>query len=152
MTYRLKQLAIFLIVIAVIGLASNQVFGMNATPFITKYTTKTGIVLYKYDFKNYFLNLKTNITSLTALKIDKPTTTWATTGDPLNLANLTTMFNWFLYAINWLLYPIRIGGYLLCNLFAILGLNINPQVNTPLYWFTGLAREMRDLIIPYVTY
>lgn len=150
MIYRLKQVAIILMFIGIIGVCLNMLFGYNTVSYIQTYYNEAGIKFYKYDFKSYIENIVTQIGNTARLELSKPTRTWETGEWGAITNDLALILDWLIFLVNIIVYPLRIGGYIIQNLWAILGITYDPDVVNGLDWLYELSYFLQNLQIPYV--
>lgn len=161
-----KVLIIFTM-IALIGVALNSMFGVagdySPISFITKEQIgETSLYWFKYDFHSYTSNISNTFSNFSILSLEFPKTEWQNTTASIVedefwavlLNDLSYIFNWIIFGINILLYPLRIGGYLLLNLLSIVGLNtqeiiLNNQAEG-LGWLVLLAKVLAEFQIPFI--
>ena len=150
MVKNIKTTIIFLILIGTIGIAINMIFGTGNVTYLSRFQVE-GVTYYKYDFHAYFENVTDNIQAVTELNLQLPTRTWINNLSWSSLANnLAIILDYIIFGLNILMYPFRIGGYIIINTWTILG--IKPQVDSasPIYWLYHLAEWMISLQIPYI--
>lgn len=149
----LYKLVLGTIIIGVIALGINTVFGNNTITYLT-YNEINGVGFYKYDFWNYVDNIRNTIQNTAQLELHTPTRTWIDNltgfGDLGN--NLALMLDWFIFANNILLYPLRVIFYVMQITMSIIGI---PTIdgtynNNPLKWLIDLTKFMTGLEIPFV--
>lgn len=147
-----KTLAIILIMIGTIGIALNMIFGSDSVSYLSV-DYVNNIKFYKYDFASYISNLRATLSQTTQLNLQTNPRTWQD-GSTLTwtalINDLAFILNYIIFAINILIYPFRIGGYILQNTWAILGLNSNMSGQNPIYWLWILSRVMTGLQIPMI--
>lgn len=104
-----------------------------------------GIEIYQIDLMKYIRSVESGIKSISTLTLEKPQMYFGI-GLVNRLINLT---NWLLLIINFLLYPLRLGGYLVLNVMAILGINTLEGHNHGLSWLINFANTLKDFTITY---
>ena len=149
----------FTIMIGVIALSFNTAFGNQTITYIEKirYTTgNTHFYYWKFTWWDYLYNVQLTTTDLSVLQFDMPTRTWDTMSNSFTWEalgnNLALILDYIIMAINILLYPLKIGSYLLRNILALLGINqdTNNQYNG-LAWLVIFVRDILSrIVIPYV--
>ena len=155
-----KKVMIGAIIIGVIAVAINTLFGNETIDFITKYRdTNSGIIYYKYNGLAYLNNIEMSLGNTAVLELKLVTKEWQDiTGTIVEEQfwaalgnNLAVMLDYIILGLNVLLYPIRIAGYFMLQLLAIIGLNVvKPNENGSLYWLIKLAEGLAKTQIPYV--
>ena len=150
----LKMVA-FTIVIGILALAINTAFGPQTIMFLEKeqitYGT-THFYMWKYNFWKYIANLQLATSDLSVLVFKVPDKQWNNNMDWNALGNnMLVMLNYLIMVINIMLYPFKIGAYLLQNLLALFG--INHDVNNARNGLAWLVRFVQEIIgeiaIPY---
>lgn len=145
--YRLKKFSILLMIIGVIGIALNTLFGYNTITYLEKVRIENGgLWYYKYNFSQYVSNLSQTFSNTTELNLNLPTRQW--TNDIIN--NLALMLDYIIVMINILLYPLRVGAYMLKCVLAIMGINMIDPPNTGIKWILDLITQIIPLQIPYI--
>lgn len=145
------------IILGMLGLGLNTLFGYNTVSFLVMQRTN-GILYYKYDIWNYLANIKNQIMSTTMLNLTMNPREWINTSASVldgqfwdaTWNNMAFMLNWIIFGLNILIFPARIGGYIASSTFAIIGLNTLTIENNPLGWLITLAEFLEGLQIPYV--
>ena len=134
-----KSIIIACIGIGVIGIALNIIFGSETIGYIQSHNNGY-ITYYTFDFGSYFKNVSMQIQNYYDLSLQTP----SDTGDGFkNIANYLIM------GINVLLYPIRVGGYIIRVVFTIMGINMtNPSQN--IQWLVDFINATVGLTINYV--
>lgn len=147
----LLKIVTFTIVIGIVGFAINTLFGSQTILYLQKKTFYVnGNSWYMWEFKwwDYIKNLQTTATDGSILQFDLPTRVW--NNDILN--NLAVLGNFLIMIVNFLLYPIKVGAYLIQNVLALLGVN-NDVTNTRngLAWLVEFVRNiLGNIAIPYI--
>lgn len=104
-----------------------------------------GIKIYQIDLMKYIRSVESGIKSISELTLEKPQSYFG-----ISLINrLINLTNWLLLIINFMLYPLRLGGYLLLNIMAILGINTQAGHNHGLSWLINFVNSIKDWAIPY---
>lgn len=154
----LKMVA-FTILIGVIALCFNNALGKDTVIFLNKETVYYGTDLHwniwKFDFWKYIENLRMSTSDLSVLVFTTPTRQWQEINDIADFGNnLLVILDYIILIINLLLYPLKIGGYLIQNVLAILGINHNTSLTNNengLAWLVMFVRELfRNIAIPYI--
>lgn len=152
----LKKVAIVMLFIGVIGFSLNMIFGMETITYITQHKTN-GITYYKYDFFNYITGIRDTLANPSELKLTIQDLNWITIGSGWSADqfwqaignNLAYMLNVIITGLNVLLYPIRVGAYVLRFALTLIGLDITNTAN-PLYWLVSTVNTLIGLQIPFV--
>lgn len=144
------------ILLGVIGLSLNWVFGVGTITYISQININ-GVYMYKYDFFKYIDNLYNTFMNVAELKLVLPEQTWMTATDitnwfPALANNLGYILNIIIIGLNVLLYPIRVIFYVVQVILSIIGI---PTVQgtyegNPLEWLISTAKVLTSLQIPYV--
>lgn len=152
-----KKIIKYTIILGVIGFCLNMIFD-NAIGFL-QIERYNGVLIYRYDYFSYMENLRQSFTGTTELTLELPTRIWQNTNaNMINEEfwevmgnNLALIFDYLIFALNILLWPLRLMAYFLRGVLAIIGLNvISPQEST-LKWLIDLVNNMVNFIqIPYV--
>ena len=142
----------FLICIGVLGMAINTLFGYETITYLQKQQINLlngeHFYIWKFNFWGYVQNIQLAITNLNEFTLNLPNRQWSTT-DVAN--NLLLLIDYVIVVINVLLYPFRVGAYLLNNMLALLG--INNDLNAPnngLKWLYIFVNNVIGLEIPYI--
>lgn len=155
MTAKIKLLCTTLILLGAIGVAFNILFGRNTISFISQENIgSTTLIWYKFDINGYINNLKTTITDTTELKLQLPTRNFISPTDIFEFFeyfgnNMAVIVDYVILIINVLLYPLKIGGYLVKFVLALLGFNLY-NTESGMYWLGYLASRLVGLTIPYI--
>lgn len=147
MTNKIRVVATALILLGAIGVAFNILFGNSTITFLTQERIEeTNLIWYKFDIQSYLDNLTTTITDTTELKLNIPEIDYASLEwyDYIWVA-----VDYVILVINILLYPLKIGGYLVKFVLALLGFNLYNQASG-MYWLGYLAQYLVGLTIPYI--
>lgn len=155
----MKKLVIALILVGVIAIALNTIFGWQTVTYLSVYRTGNNIYLYKFNIWGYVENLKNSFGTVTYLGLDTPSRQWVNITSTIIESqfwedlgnNMALMLDWVLFGLTIMIYPFRIGGYIILQLLAILGINtIDANMAGGLNWLVIVAQFVRDLQIPYV--
>lgn len=146
------------ILIGVIGLCFNMAFGNGTITFIQKeqiyINTNLHWFIWKFDFWYYLENIQLSTTDLSVLIFDLPTRQWVNVTEIADIGNnLLVILDYLIVVINILLYPIKVGAYLIQNILAILGIshNTSPGSNNGLGWLVEFVRNiLGNFAIPYL--
>lgn len=157
MTKPIIKLLILGILIGCIGIGLNTVFGTNTVSFISQHNIN-GVSFYKYDFWGYIENIRGTIQNTAQLELHFPARTWQANISNLTefwdalINNLAVMLDWFIFANNILLYPLRIIFYIIQILLSLFGIPTLPGSydNNPLKWLIVAAQFMTTAEIPYI--
>lgn len=128
--------------------------------YIKRYPVQgTNMLLYTIDVKRYLQNIQMSITNMSVLQLELPTLEWKEIHNTIienqfweDLGqDLAVILNYIIVGLNVMLYPFRIGGYLLTQICAIIGLNmINPNDNGDITWLVKFAQTITTMQIPYI--
>ena len=151
----------FTIVIGVFALAFNMAFGNQTITYLTKIRVNTtqgnNFYYYKFDFWNYLKNIQLTTSDISVLTFEMPTRTWQSPTDitdffPIIANDLAVILDYVIMIINILLYPLRVGAYLIRNVLAILGVNTDTTNEyNGLAWLIKFVRDILSRIaIPYI--
>lgn len=153
----------FTVMIGVVALALNTALGNQTVTFLERIryqVSNTHFYYYKFTWWNYLKNIEMSTSDISILKLEMPTRTWINITSNIlenqfwaDLSNnLALMLDYVIMVINILLYPLKIGAYLLRNILAILGVNqdVNNE-NNGLGWLARFINEILGRIsIPYI--
>ena len=147
MTYKLRVVASMLMMLGAIGVAFNILFGYGTISFLREeYITGTQMVWYRLDVHGYLVNLQTTIEDTAELELKLPN---------INYAELEwydyiwVAVDYVILIINILLYPLKVGGYMVKFVLALLGFNLTND-QSGMYWLGYLASRLVGLTIPYI--
>lgn len=147
----------FTILIGVIALCINTALGKDTIMFLDKetirYGTNTSWYMWKFDFWKYLTNLQLSTSNLSVLVFKTPTRQWQDNMDWNALGNnLLVILDYLIMVVNILLYPIKIGAYLLQNLLAVFGVNADTtNADNGLAWLVAFVRDiLGNFSIPYL--
>lgn len=149
--YAVRQIIITTVLLGTIGVAFNVLFGENTMVYVgQELIPNTAISWYRLDLNAYIQNLKTMITDTTQLELKLPTKHWIRIVQSFEDIghNLAIVLDYIILIINVLIYPLRLGGYLLRFLIALLGLNTGS--NSSLNWLGIFVNNLVSLAIPYI--
>ena len=157
MTSKIKYIFFGIIILGLIAIAFNLIFGYGTIDFVYRERIEGGLWYYRYDTVGYLNNIQTSITDVAVLKLDMPTRQWDTTAwDLTNWANilgnnLAVMFDYWVMLINISLYPLRVGAYFIKQILALIGINVlNPNPNSNISWLVEFVNNLVTISIPYV--
>lgn len=148
----------FSIVIGVIALCFNTAFGNGTITFLQKeriqYGTQLTWYIWKFDFWGYLKNLELSATDLSILVFKLPTRQWVNVDDIADIGNnLLVILDYIIVIANVILYPIKVGAYLLQNLLALFGVNhdYSYEANNGLGWLVMFVHDiLGNFSIPYL--
>lgn len=135
----MKKILILTTIIAFIGISLIAIYNdPSICTYIEEIEVQLGNKTYHlltYNFADYFENIKNTVSSPTMLKIEMIPQTWQMpSGSWLEpdfweaiLNNLEFMVNVGIFALNILLYPLRIWTYLGRTVLALIGVNRNSN-------------------------
>lgn len=156
----MKKLFTAIIILGTIMVCINWIFGDNTITLLEKVQNQyTGITYYKINLYEYLANIQMNIGDTQVLELKMPTRPWTDITSSIveeqfwaDLGNnLAVMLDYLIMVVNIILYPIRIGGYLVKNILAIIGVNTYTTDETNgLYWLVWFTRNIANTWIPYV--
>lgn len=110
--------------------------------------------MWKLDLWNYIKNIQTTASNPSVLQFELPTRQWDSTVQSYQdfTNNLALVVDYIIVVLNVLLYPLKVGSYLLQNILAILGINTNTSdPNNGLSWLIIFVRDMLSrVVIPYI--
>ncbi len=142
----------FFIVLGIVALAINSVFGAETFIYLRRETVAqingTNYNMWKLDLYSYIKNLETSASNASILELKLPTRTW--NNDIAN--NLALIMDFLILIINVLLWPLKVGSYVLTNILAILGINNDTEnARNGLSWLVIFVRDILSRIsIPYI--
>lgn len=153
-----KKIVKYIIILGSIGVALNYLFGNNTIPYIQRVQIEgTWLTWLRYDLNGYIRNLETSTTDTTALQLIMPTRVWLQTSasmveqefwDVLG-NNMALILDYIIMALNILIYPLKVGGYVLGIILSLLGINLN-NTESDIYWLCQIVNSFKTLSIPYV--
>lgn len=141
----------FTILMGIVALAINTVFGRESILFLTKerHLLPDGSAWYmwKFNWLGYVQNIQTTAADASVLQFKLPQIDLT---DFLGV--LKTILNFVILLINILLYPFRASSYFLQNILALLGVNQDTSnINNGLAWLITFIRDiLGNIAIPYV--
>ena len=151
MKHALLKAVTFTIVIGILAMAINNAFGYETIVYLQKQqinVNNTHFYIWKIDFWNYFKNIQLTTSNLSILEFKLPTRTW--NNDVAN--NFALVVDYLIVQINVLLYPLKIGAYLIQNVMAIMGINSNVNAtHNGLKWLVQFVRDiLSNIAVPYI--
>ena len=155
---RVKQMIKLIIILGTIAVALNLLFGNNTIQFVQKQQINgTWLTWYSYDIQGYVRNLETTITDTTDLQLILPTRTWIDTDASMITSefwdalgnNLALILDYIIMAINILIYPLKVGGYVLGIVLSLFGIELTNE-SSDIYWLCNISQIFKALSIPYV--
>ena len=146
-----RSVAFIVITLGVIGVALNILFGNKTMIFVQRELIEgTTITWYKFNTIGYIKQLQTAITDTTSLELQIPLRQWDSSGSIGAVSNnLLVILDYIIMIINVLIYPMKIGGYALRFILALIGLNFNDPESS-IYWLGELSRRLIELNIRYL--
>ena len=140
----------YVILLGSIAVALIMIFGENTSTLLEKeFLPNSAITWYKIDMHKYLTNIETNITDTTKLQFHWQTKQWSYTPDwPGLVNNLAYMVNCLIATLNIMLYPLKVGGYVIIFVMAILGINIGEE--SSLHWLYQMGDVLLQIEIPYI--
>lgn len=132
------------IIIGLVGLALVKIFGEGVVSYLNLETIN-GQTLYKMDIWGYIDNIRTNVTDVSTLNLDLPNRGF--NNDIIN--NFKAIADYLILIGNVLIYPFRLGGYLMRLLMVLVGYNFNNP-NQNITWLVNLVNGLISAQIPYV--
>ena len=146
------KIVTFLICIGVVAMAINTIFGNETVTYLTKeqidMVNGTHFYIWKFDFWKYIENVQLSIQNVNEFTLNLPTRSWSST-DIAN--NIAIVVDYIIVVINVLLYPLRIGAYLLNNVLALLGLSADMNAaHNGLKWLYTFVDKVIGIEIPYI--
>lgn len=153
----ITKIAIITIIMGCIALSFNVAFGNQTITYVERIRLgTTGAYYYKFNFAEYLQNLTLSISNTSTLTLQMPTRTWQTMtsiidGEALG-NNLALILDYLIMVINIIIYPLRIGAYILKNLTAIIGINQDTtnQYNGMAWLVNLLEWLIARVAIPYI--
>ena len=150
-----KTIAIFFILIGTIAFSMNALFNSEMFVFLQDMESN-GIHFKAINFMKWITNINQSIGETNELTLTQPSRQWINITssfveqefwDALG-NNMALMLDWVIFGLNVIIYPFRLGCYLLKQVLAIIGLNMTEE--HPLTWLITLIRFLTSLQIPYV--
>lgn len=142
----------FIIVIGILGMAFNNAFGYETIMYLQKeqitMANNGHFYIWKIDFWSYIRNIQLTTSNLSILVFKTPTRQW--NSDVTN--NFALVIDFLIMIINLMLYPLKVGAYLIQNLLAILGINTDTTAtHNGLAWLVIFVRDiLGQIAIPYI--
>lgn len=151
MKRQIVKIVSFLIAIGIVGMAINTLFGYETITYLQKQQINLlsgeHFYIWKFNFWKYIQNIQLSITNLNEFTLSLPTRQW--NQDVWN--NILLLIDYVIVVINIILYPLRIGAYLLNNILAILGIsNDLTSDHNGLKWLYIFVNNVIGLEIPYI--
>lgn len=152
-----KRISLFIIIIGVFAFAIRLTFGTGTTTLI-QHATTNGIDYFKIDIWAYINNIKTGLGQVNELTLRTQTLEWKVINSNILQGqfwadlgnNMAYILNWVIFGLNILIYPFRIGAYLIKFILMVFGLNMTSATNNGLWWLKQLIDFLLTLQIPYV--
>lgn len=152
-----KEMCIYIIIIGVIAYTINLFFG-NATISFIEQVSYNGTTMYKLNAYTYLNNLQTSMEQTTYLQLTVQTRSWINiTSNILQEQfwadlgnNMAVILNWIIFGLNIIIYPFRIGGFVLKQGLVFMGINIDATQQHGLTWLVNLVNFLVKIMIPYV--
>lgn len=155
---QIKRFTIILIVIGVIGIALDNIWGYNTITYLTRYRDPgSGLWFWRYDFGAYIKNLNNSLDVNLQEFITLPTRQWNWNIDLTNWPNVLT--NNLMVVLNWLFFIwnngvlifYHVGAWLLSNVLALIGFDMTADYSgQPAYWLISAIQYLRSGIFPYL--
>lgn len=150
----------FTIILGVLALSFNAAFGNKTITYLEKIRVDMAnggnFYYWKFNYWGYLKNLELTTSDYSKLVFEIPTRQfenitldnyWAAIGNDLAL-----ILDYIIMVINILLYPLRLGAYLIRNIIAIFGINndtTDPQ--NGMAWLITFVKDILERIaIPYI--
>ena len=152
MKHALLKAVTFTIVIGILAMAINTAFGYETIVYLQKeqinMVNNDHFFIWKIDFWQYISNIQLTTSNLSILEFKLPTRTWNT--DIAN--NFALVVDYLIVQINVLLYPLKIGAYLIQNVMAIMGINNDiTATHNGLKWLVQFVRDiLSNIAVPYI--
>lgn len=152
MAKKFVTLMLAVCVLGVIALALNQILGNVINLSYKEQIGNTGLYWQRYDTWAYIQNLKNSFRNTTELSLNLPTREWEYSNSGWGwLSNdLALLLDYIILVINILLYPLRIGFYMVQIIMSLIGIDTINYANNPLKWLIDLTYRIKSLQIPYV--
>ena len=152
MSKLIGKILVFTIVMGIVAFALNTVFGHDTVLLLSKeaHYLPNGAKWYmwKFNWWEYVSNLHTTVTDASVLQFKLPERQWDN-----NVANnLALIMDYLIVIINVIIYPLKLASYLLQNVLALLGINMDAtNENNGLAWLVIFARDMLSkVVVPYI--
>lgn len=152
----LKTVAIVFVIIGTIGIAINMLFGYNTISFLQRQRVEQlDVWIWQFDALSYIKNIETSINDLSRLQLQLPTRQWIYNADLTNwpivlMLNMGTMVDYIILVLNILLYPLKVGAYVVRQILAFIGVNILDTTNNPMKWLIDFVNNIMNASIPYI--
>ena len=119
-----------LIIIAMFGYVLGIYFNLFNIPYLYQITTSTGSKMWCYDMKGYIDNINGAFNGFEELKLEQNPLSWQKTNANMLdsefwntlFNNIAYIFNFFIYALNIVLFVFRLIAYIVVNLLCIMGM------------------------------
>ena len=155
------KIVTFTIVIGILAIALNTAFGNETIIYLEKVQINrfyTNFYIYKFNYWAYIQNLQLSTTDLSVLRFDMPARQWQTEIEDITqffeviTNNLCVILDYLIMVINILLYPLKVGAYLIRNIMAILGINTDTHADyNGLAWLVTFVNDiLARIVIPYI--
>lgn len=143
------SMAIMIVGILAIGLTT--IFGYNTVTFLERVNIN-GIWIWKIDASQYLQEIQTSITNVARLEMVQNPRQWINSGEwDAIINNLAFILDVIIFALNIMLYPFRIGGYIIQVALSLIGLPVLSYTDAhPLSWLLNLCKYLVSLSIPMV--
>ena len=151
----LKYSFLFFMIIGIFGVALNILFNAQIISYLNYVRIdSTDTWIYTFDFAAYIKNIELSINDTAELELLLPTRQWQTPYDLPSFFdafgnNMAMILDYIILILNVIIYPMRVGAYLLQNVLVVIGLQIYdpPQ---ELEWLATLTSTLKGLQIPYI--
>lgn len=145
------RIVTFTILMGIVALTINTAFGSETVLFLQKeqhFTLGNKWYIWKFNWWGYISNLQTSTTDTSILQLELPPRQW--NSDIAN--NLGLIMDYLILIINILLYPLKLASYLVTNVLAIFGVNMDVTNNkNGLAWLVIFVRDMlSQIVVPYI--
>jgi len=146
----------FVIVVGVLALAFNTILGRDTIMLLEKeriVAGTTSFYIYKIDIGKYIQNIQLATSNISILVFDMPSRQFVAVQTLSDIGNnIAVLIDYVIMIINVMLYPIKIGSYLLQNVLAIVGINNDTtNINNGLAWLVIFVRDILSrIVIPYI--
>lgn len=144
---------LFTTLIGIIAIALGAIYQSEVSSLIRSFDVN-GLTFYKVDFWLYIDTIKKNIADPSELSLSLPNRNWIWTADITNwydvlINNLSMLADYLIIVANILLYPIRVGAWVVRFVYTLMGLNAFDP-NGGLSWLFNLINGAIGLQIPYI--
>lgn len=141
----------FSILMGIVALTINTAFGSETVLFLQKeqhFTLGSKWYIWKFNWWGYVNNLTTSTTDVSVLQLELPPRQW--NSDIAN--NLGLIMDYLILIINILLYPLKLASYLVTNVLALFGVNMDvTNSKNGLAWLVTFVRDMLSrIVVPYI--